>query len=672
MSTDVSVSNLPENRCQYLKGRRSARSGIQKPVPRPKIMPAQSFPFMGQMVWLSSDGQLDTLLTVSDASVGSNSASAPKLRSSLLYNASTPAFRYDQTGEHLRTHFAIGAWSSGITLSGDSGVTPAQMGWNPSWVQFRTELIFAYGDGGSLYRYYKSEPSGTENLFTLGLITPTISSLAQSAGGSLTLLGTYSYVITDEDEFNRESSPSVASSITLTGANQTVTITRGTLDTTGGSTHWNVYRLNPGATKYFFVAQIVSGTSTYVDTAADTSITANIVAPDPGENDPPADATIMTVWKNRLIMNVVSNPAFFQISNADSPTQFSSLPLPTNVADGLTAWVGGFGDNEITGFASLGSLLAVFKRSSMTFLQGDTIENFALLPIHERGCANHAGIQRCENEIIFPSNDGMYSVMYESGYVMKKLSVEIDDLFTGFVDIRRDNWPTSFGQPQSTEITVAMDTNVTSWYSRNIYYISFADKTLGFDMVTRGWFDAGWGFVNSAVVYKSQFPYKYVSGSSLKVTGAPETVFLTLGDYNSNRDSSKFIKQIYYYTAMDSMWDIDAPAFDGVTVLSSERTRYFDGDGPPTNRTKRAKRFIIWGDTSAKPGQRIGTLKAYADDQLMGVYPIRAWQRIEKRNSLFEQQFGNSFNGQELTFLLEWSYPDIRVENRTLEYIFLQ
>jgi hypothetical protein len=675
MSTDVSISNLPENRCQYIQGRMPARTGIQRPAPRPKIMPAQTFPFMGQMVWLSSDGQLDTLLTVSDANAGSAGASAGKLRSAYCFQQSGVGyFKYDRTLEHLRTHYALPAWSSGITLAQNSGVTPAGFLTLDSWVQFRTELIFSCN--GNLYRYYRTEPTGTENLFTVGLATPSITSLAQSAGGSMTLLGTYEYEITDEDEFGRESSPSAAVSITLTGTNATVTVTRGTLDTSGGSTHWNVYRKNPGGTQFFFVATIVSGTSTYVDAASDTSISTNDVAPSAGENDPPNNATIMTIWKNRLVMNDVTIPADIQVSNAASPTQFSTLPLPTNVADGFTAWVGGKGDNEITGLESLGSMLAIFKRSSMTFLQGDTIENFSLLPIHERGCSNHLGVQRCENEILFPSNDGVYSILYESGYVEKKISVEVDNLFTGFVNIRREDWPRSFGQPQSTESTMSMDGNVTSWYSRNVYYLSFGNKTLGYDMMApgRGWFDAGFGFVPSAVVYKSQYPLKYTGGTTpatLAVSGPPETVFLTLGDYNSNWFSSLFIKQLYYYTPIDTPFDIDAPMFDGTTVLSWERTRFFDGDGPPTNRTKRAKRFIVWGDTSAKPGQRIGTLTVYADDQMVGVYPIRAWTRIEERRALFEQDMPNSMTGQELWVQMDWTYPDVTTENRAMRYIFL-
>lgn len=580
-------------------------------------------------------------------------------------SGTTAAYQYDlrEDGQHSRIRLGS------TTDQGVYGTTGSVINFS---VQMKTELIFAIDT--VLYRYYRDEPAGTEHLYQISTGNdPSQPSLSQTTGGSMTLLGAYSYLVTYEDELGRETSPSPVRAITLSGSNNSVVVTRGNNPVNPPMTTWNVYRLNPGGTSYLFVANVSMSSSTYTDVASDSSIAANNAAPDPGQNDFPASASIGTVWRDRLVLNDVVNPANIQVSNSGSPVQFSSLSLPTVVTDGFRAWVGGKGDNEITGFAELGGMLAIFKRSSMTFLQGDTIENFSLLPVHERGCSNPNSIQRCENVIIFASNDGIYTILYENGYLLRKISLEIEDVLSGFMEVTEPGQPTSWGQPGAVEVLMAAEPFVTSFYSRNRYYLSYGNRTLCYDVAGKGWSDTGWGFVNTALVYKSQqadrslmlsYPPGYL--------GAPETIILTRGDIRSGTTTSNQITLLEYFTAADTVTDPDFPLFPPGTVFATLHTRFYDGDGPTQNRRKRAKRFILYGRTGLPPGSPIGTLKGYVGAELRCIYPMRAYQRIEKQNSLFEQELSALMIGEELHFRMEFTTPDLVLGNSICEYVFLQ
>lgn len=612
----------------------------------------------GTAIWLGSDGQLDTLLVLARTHLYT-------IQLDYKTSGATPAFQYDlrQDGQHSKIQLGS------ATDQGVFGATGSVINFS---VQMKSELIFAIDT--LLYRYYRDEPAGTEHLYQIpsGSL-PGAPSLAGTTGGSLTASATYSYLVTYEDELGRETSPSATTSVTLSVGQNAVNVSR-TTSTPPNPPYstWNIYRLNPGGTAYLFVTNQAASTPTYKDVASDSSIAANDAAPQPGQNDFPSSASIGTVWRDRLVLNDVFNPANIQISNSGSPVQFSTLSLPTVVTDGLTTWVGGKGDNEITGFAELGGMLAIFKRSSMTFLQGDTIENFSLLPVHERGCCNPNSIQRCENVIIFASNDGIYTILYENGYLLRKISLEIEDVLAGFMEVTQPGEPTSWGQPGSVEVLTAAEPLITSFYSRNRYYLSYGNKTLCYDLAGKGWSDTGWGFLNTAIVYKSQqadrglmlsFPPGYL--------GAPETVILSRGDIHSGTTTTTQITLLEYFTAVDTVTDPDFPAFPPGFVFATLKTRFYDGDGPPQNRRKRAKRFILYGFTNASPGTTIGTLKGYVGRDLRCIYPIKAWQHIEKNNSLYEQELGALMIGEELYFQLDFTTPDLVLGNSILEYTFL-
>ena len=641
MSTDTDPAAMPENRCQLIKGFTPARQNRMDLAPLLKtIQSALGITIHGSAVWLSSDGQLDKLLLFSGTTVYSTP----------LYNV----WNYDERLDGQHSYYSLGALTTVATAgtSAAAGVTS---------LQFKTELIISIG--GLLYRYYVTDPGGVENFWQLGLNTPGAPSLAQSAGGALTVTSTYSYITTMVDEFGRESSPSDPTSLLLTGANRTITVTRGS-GTTGGLTgivSWNIYRLNPGATTYNFVTTVAIGTGNYADANADAVVATGDVAPSAGENDPPGalgppfagSSNIMEFWKDRLVLNDEVSPSTIQISNAGSPTQFSSLDLPDNATDGLRVMVGGKGDNEVTGLANLGSLLAVFKRTTISLLYGDDSSTFVLRPAHERGCANPRSVQRCENDVFFLSDDGIYTLGYENGYAIRKISSELDHMFQGFSSTANPDEFTSTGRQQSIQVASAVFLNVNSFYSQNRYYISLGNRTLCYCLQANGWSDAGYGFIKTVTRYLAQ--NAQIPGS------APETVFLTIADLGT------FATQLNYFTVADTPKDKDAPA----TVNATYTMRPFDGDGPPENRTKRFGLLAQYGVTSAKRGQRIGTITGYADGVMVEEWPVFAWSSIRKHGSLFEQQWTTAMKGEVMWAELNITYNDVSLGDTIQEYTFL-
>lgn len=109
--------------------------------------------------------------------------------------------------------------------------------------------------------------------------------LANSAGGSMTLLGVYSYVMVYEreeaDGSLTLSAPSEATSVTLTGANQSAVVTANANNFTRGTTRIRLYRTLANGSVYYYVATdtvagwLDVGAYSRDDGAADATISAN-------------------------------------------------------------------------------------------------------------------------------------------------------------------------------------------------------------------------------------------------------------------------------------------------------------------------------------------------------------------------------------------------------------
>lgn len=605
MGTDYEPDQLPNTLAQEIVGFTSARRGKMDLAHLIKTLQRQyGFTIYGTAIWLSEGGQGDRLLIY--VHTGSNNR---------LYTIDlTAVYKYDQRLDGQHSYISLPALGS--PLIDASGGVPIRV----TSVQFAPSHELILSLDGVLYRYYvDTDGAGTEHLSALGILTPVAPTLSQTTGGSLTPLQTYQYTVTYSDEFFRESSPSAYASITLVSTNNEVGVTKPTSGATGGAIYWNIYRINPGNTTgvgNLVAEQIPFATTSFTDTLSDTVVDTGRAAPTAGENDPPtfADpilnpgtANILVVRDDRLILNSLEQLNQYQVSNAGSPTQFSSLPLPTNITDGIRVGVGGHGQNEVTGLFVYGSLLGVCGRETTSLMYGDDITNFTLRQTLDRGCQNPDSIQRCENQVMILSDDGIYTIQEGDGATDMKLSLSIENLFKGFISPGESGNPASPNNPVSIQVLNAITGNVNSFYSENRYYLSIGDKTICYDIQTGEWTNTGWGFIKTVSRYFSQMASYLVS--------APETIFLTIASPTSN---STILK---YFTVADTPKDFDAPS----TFNSKIKYRPLLTGPDCMNHSKQAIRLAQYGRTAKPRGTVLGTLTWFVDGQSIRETPIYAY-----------------------------------------------
>lgn len=632
-------SELPADKAQALTGFVPARRGRLDLAPLLKRIETEwGITIVATAVWNSHSGANNRLLLFAD-----------KVYSFNLANT----WQYDERQDGQHSHYVFPASLNIVASSYDFSVPFFS-------VQFGAELIVG---SDTLYRYYvASDGAGTEYWYNLGVQPPPGAPSVlggQTGSGGLTVGGTYQYLYTITDELKRESSPSPLSvTTTVPDASHTavrVTQNAGGYVPGGGETYWNIYRLNPGGKVPLFVAQVPFGTLSYLDNIPDSVVNAGASAPSAGENDVGtilganffAFADAMCRWKDRLVL---AQGNIILLSNAGSPTQFSSLPLPTNVADGMRFELQAYGQGDVVGMEVLGDTLVIFGRTSTTLLYGDDITNFTQRPTLKRGCLNVGSIQWCETVILFLSDDGVYAL--DGAYLDHKVSLEVDEMFRGFT---LSPLAAASGRLQSVQSISSLFGAVTSWYMEDRYYLSFGDKTLCYDLQTQGWSDTGWGFIKTATRYLSAYPGA-LPGIYIP---APDTVFLTVSDPHAYLPGGS--NEIHYFTVADTPDDVDSPR--------GARSKVVYRPMAGNQQIKVRPTFLsVYGKTNANFGSVIGKITWGQDGLLVGDQPIFAGIVWRRKDALFEVVPPN-LNGYSVWFMLEFYVNDIVVGNAYCEYV---
>ncbi len=120
---------------------------------------------------------------------------------------------------------------------------------------------------------------------------------------------------------------------------------------------------------------------------------------------PPANAKHIEVHKRRVfIANTSAGNSRLHFSALDNPEDWTTANdagfIDISKADGDT----------ITGLASLGQVLLIFKKQSVWALYGNSPSNFSIAQISPSvGCVNPKTIVKCDKFAIFLSTDGVYS-----------------------------------------------------------------------------------------------------------------------------------------------------------------------------------------------------------------------------------------------------------------------
>lgn len=349
---------------------------------------------------------------------------------------------------------------------GNMGFTNAifTYGIRPRFVQFQDELIITMPYGVRAQRVALNPTTQLFSLFQLGIDTPT-TALAITETGATTGFptGTLTYRYTFADEKDRESSPSadqtfVHSGSTILGTNTTVTWPSDRQVRTA-----YLYRRSSVGQVFYRVASLLRvdslATQAVADIVSEASLDLGVLAPIPGQNDPPAVSSLACVHRDRLILDnrsvlvTPSNTAStnqIQVSNSGSPTQFSSTSDPLDPNDdglGGTYRVSSEHAEQVTGLIVHGSILLVFRGRSCHAMYGDGLNTFEMRYLHSVGCAGPNTLCRWGDGIGWLGPDGVY---YMEGLEPSKISWDVDNLFSGYAPfwLSQDITPPTYSGPR--------------------------------------------------------------------------------------------------------------------------------------------------------------------------------------------------------------------------------
>ena len=277
----------------------------------------------------------------------------------------------------------------------------------------------AYYTGGALWML--DGRNAVENGFWL---FPNNLALSQGAGGSQTLLATYSYQVFYEwfsaVEERWISTFAGAQTITLTGANGTVTVTVPTLTMTNKvGVRIAIYRTLANGSLFFRCGSSPANDKTVqtvalTDGASDASIQTNELSYVTGgvlDNIAPLACSSVAVGNNRVFISGLQDP------NLVWASQLQAFGTPLNFNDEITiALPPARGGAPVTALAMLGTDLIAFRARHIYGVAGPGPNNAGVDGIFETpvvisdeiGCVSAASVVRTSEGLMFMSQRGIY------------------------------------------------------------------------------------------------------------------------------------------------------------------------------------------------------------------------------------------------------------------------
>lgn len=400
--------------------------------------------------------------------------------------------------------------------------------------------------------------------------------------------------------------------------------------------HANIYATQGNGALYYQIGTLnAGGPYTFTDNFTDAQIATGQIAPSFGENDAPLPASIIAVHKNHVVLNVNSDPSSIQISNFGSATQFNSTGLQldvnqqvTNPNDGITLQIGSDIGNDITGLASLGSVLCIGRQRSTWVLFGDSIVDFIPRKISDHGNTSPDSMLRCDNEVLFLSQDGVYSIGQD--FEARKISEDIDDKIYTLM--------------ATTAGIASMYTAVAFFIQRN-YVLCIGTAMYAFNVDTRKWYTFAVGVtVNCAVV-------AYPPGSpALALMGRTDANKISLLDLISQNVATT--GRVVRSRLLD------------FTLPYKERSEM--GQQEPRAAQKRVKRWRLFGTGTAITGTVVVTVDGRTQSFTLGNIESDSAQAI-----LFSQEFPANNTGRAIDITVNMAGTGVEVYDQLIEAVLI-
>lgn len=221
------------------------------------------------------------------------------------------------------------------------------------WCHFDDMLVLTNITDGCL-KFHKGDLTKVRNLS----IAQPATAPTMTTNGAGNLNGDYYYVVSYYNSVDVSESLASSPSLVISTTNNKVTVTI-PVSTDAQVTARKLYRLDPGATSYRYLATVADNTTeTYSDDTASVSVNETLNT----DRGAPAAHAYCAQYANRVWLgNSIAYPSGVMYSEADSP---SDIP-----ATNLILVDPGDGD-EVTGLVSAFGGLLIFKRSSIHFLSG--------------------------------------------------------------------------------------------------------------------------------------------------------------------------------------------------------------------------------------------------------------------------------------------------------------
>lgn len=214
----------------------------------------------------------------------------------------------------------------------------------------------------------------------------------------VTFKGTYYYKTTYYRQSWKpfEGNPSSASSvITATNCGINVTVAA---SADAQVNKIRVYRTQDGGTTYYHLTDLTNSNQTHTDIAADSSLTTGLST----DNTVPPKAKYLVLHKDRICY--VNCP---DETDGASKVMWSKAGYGEAVPATNYQFFDRADGEDITGGASIGDYLVVFKRNKIAVLAGDLSESSELyVANNELGCLSHHTILTFEDKVVFLSEEG--------------------------------------------------------------------------------------------------------------------------------------------------------------------------------------------------------------------------------------------------------------------------